>query len=125
MSSTLKKTIYWSLFIVIAVIVVFIFLIPLFIMLYFPNSEIVSHFSNIIGIASTIVGALSAGLGFFSIFQANQGNKQVSKILDTVQSIESSQQMMFSKLSECGTSVVQGTCPPSEKEEWEKDNFKS
>lgn len=125
MSNVLKQTIYWLLFIIIALIVVLIFLVPLLIMLYFPDAKIVSNFSNIIGIASTIVGALSAGLGFFSIFQANQGNKQVSKILDTVQSIASSQQIMFFKLSESGTSVVHGTRPPSEDDEWPKDNVKS
>lgn len=125
MNNTLKQTIYWSLFLVIASIVIFIFLIPLFMMLYFPEAKIVSHFSNIVGIASTIVGALSAGLGCFSIFQANQGNKQVSIILDTVQSMASSQQIMFSKLSESGTSVVRGTRPPSADDEWPKDDVKS
>lgn len=125
MNNTLKQTIYWSLFLVIASIVIFIFLIPLFMMLYFPDAQIVGHFSNIVGIASTIVGALSAGLGVFSIIQANQGNKQVTKILDTVQSLASSQQIMFSKLSESGTSVVRGTRPPSADDEWPKDNVKS
>lgn len=125
MSNTLKQTIYWALFLVIAVIVVFIIFVPLFIMLYFPDAEIVSHLNNIIGIASTIIGAISAGLGFFSIFQANQGNKQVSKILDTVQSIASSQQVMFTKLSESGTSVAIGKRHSSTDDNWPKDDIKS
>lgn len=125
MSNTLRQTIYWLLFLVIATIVIFLFVIPLLMMFYFPDAKIVGHFSNIVGIASTIVGALSAGLGFFSIFQANQGNKQVTKILETVQSMASSQQIMFSKLSESGTSVVRGTRPPSADDEWPKDDVKS
>lgn len=125
MSGTLKQVIYWTLFIAILLIFILVILVPLFIMLYFPESEIASHFSNIIGVASTIIGALSAGLGFFSIFQANQGNKQVNKVLETVQNIESSQKAIFVRMSESGTSVAMGRRDSSEDDDWPTDNIKS
>lgn len=125
MDDRLKQTIYWTLFVVIAFMVVFIILIPMVITVYFPDAKIVSNIQDIIGIASTIIGALSAGLGFFSIYQANQGNKQVNKILDTVQEISLSQQTIFSKISESGTSIVMVKGNPSTDGEWPKDPTKS
>lgn len=125
MDDRLKQTIYWTLFVVIALMVVFIILIPMVITVYFPDAKIVSNIQDIIGIASTIIGALSAGLGFFSIYQANQGNKQVNKILDTVQEISLSQQTIFSKISESGTSIVMVKGNPSTDGEWPKDPTKS
>lgn len=125
MGDRLRQSIYWTLFVLISLIIVFIILIPIVIMVYFPDAKIVSNIQDIIGIASTIIGALSAGLGFFSIYQANQGNKQVNKILDTVQEIALSQQTIFSKISESGTSIVMVKRSSSADDEWPKDPTKS
>ncbi len=121
MSKLLKNTIQWALFATIALLVVFMVFVPIVFETFFSDSPNIENIRNLTSNLGLVLGFLSLGLGFFSIYQANIGSKQVDKVLENVREIAKTQDAMFSKLSEIRTSVGFSQKSGSA-EDWSQDN---
>ena len=87
MGPQLKKTISWTIYIVIAICIVGGVLIPAFITMiqptFFPEADI-SGFISWMQTASIWVSFFSAALGGFSVWQATRSEKETKAVLDTI-----------------------------------------
>ena len=89
-NNKLKNTVLWTIYVSILLISIFTLIciiINVIAPTFFPERDI-SGFIQYVNIFGIILSFLSAGLGIFSIWQANVSNKQVSEILQSLQSIE-------------------------------------
>ena len=93
MDDKLKTCIQWTIYVIVTGAIVF-FLISLVITMIkptcFPNIDI-SGFENHLTNAAVFVSFLSAGLGAFSVWQANSSSKQSVEIIKKLNEIENEQ----------------------------------
>lgn len=126
MDQKLKKTIQWSVFVIILIALI-ISVVALVISMIqptlFPGVNI-DGFKSYITIASVFVSFLSAGLGGFSIWQANNSNKQSVQILNAISEIKSEQiKLSYHILSIRRTNIKQSFSAVDN--QWEKDTISS
>lgn len=105
----LKKAAQWTTYFVI-VFIILITVISLVVNLVaptlFPSTDI-SGFRAYINTAAMILSFLSAGLGFFSIWQANTSNRQAVDILNGIHEIEAKQDLLTKDIMSMGKQNVQ------------------
>ena len=94
MSTKLKNAISWSIFLFGLGIVLAMFIAFIVIMLkptFFPKVDI-SGIEDAFVSASALVGFFSVILGFYSIWQSSNSNKQIEKILQGIDIVKSYQE---------------------------------
>lgn len=109
MDPKIKKAAQWTTYFVI-VFIILITVVSLVVNLIaptlFPNKDI-SGFRAYIDTAAMILSFLSAGLGFFSIWQANTSSRQAVDILNGIHEIETKQDLLTKDIMSMGKQNVQ------------------
>ncbi len=97
MSDKLKHTIQWSLYILMMVIVIITFIClgaNIIAPTFFPNTNI-NGFKDYINTLCVILSFLSAGLGIYSILQANVSGKQASEMINSIHELKEQQEIFL------------------------------
>lgn len=122
MSDKLKYTIQWSLYILMMVIVIVTFIclvINIIAPTFFPNKNI-SGFKDYVNTLCVILSFLSAGLGIYSILQANVSGKQANEMINSIHELKEQQEILLVTLKTTDNlSVVAANNP---KGSWLQDN---
>ena len=109
MDPKLKKVAQWTTYFVI-IFIILITVISLVVNLiaptFFPRANI-SGFKAYINTAAMILSFLSAGLGFFSIWQANTSSRQAVDILNGIHEIETKQDLLTKDIISMGKQNIQ------------------
>uniref|UniRef100_UPI004055F309 hypothetical protein n=1 Tax=Agathobacter sp. TaxID=2021311 RepID=UPI004055F309 len=108
MDIKLKTAIQWGLYVLVAFISIMTLaalVISMIGPMFFPKTDI-SGVKNYINIACTILSFLSVGLGFFSIWQANQSGKQTIEMMQLLQNLEKKQSEMMVTLKNINDPTV-------------------
>lgn len=125
MSEKLKSVICWTGYILATIVIIFTIFalgVKVFAPSFFPNTDI-SGFQDYINTFCVILSFLSVGLGLLSIWQANESNKQTTKMLETINDIKLQQEILAVSLkSQNNQNIV--TSNQSEGE-WQPDPTKS
>lgn len=125
MSNKLKSVICWTGYILTTIVIIFTLFalgVKVFAPSFFPNTDI-SGFQDYINTFCVILSFLSVGLGLLSIWQANESNKQTTKMLETINDIKHQQEILAVSLkSQNNQNIV--TSNQSEGE-WQPDPIKS
>lgn len=111
MSEKLKSTLFWTLYIALTAIgvITFIFLmINVLAPTFFPNANI-DGIKDYINTFCIILSFLSIGLGFFSIWQSNEGSKQVKEILDSIIEIKTEQKLTHNLMTVIANNLDNGS----------------
>lgn len=125
MDKRLKTVLQWSIFVLLMLIIVLMLIIPLACWVFstiFKFDFDSSGISEIFGIAGVIISFLSAGLGCFSIWQANHGTQQTNKILEEVDSIKKQNDILKSMISLQQPNINYGSAETSNSQCWSTDN---
>lgn len=97
MSDKLKHTIQWSLYILLMIIVIVTFIClgtNIIAPTFFPNTNI-NGFKDYINTLCVILSFLSAGLGIYSILQANISGKQASEMINSIHELKEQQEIFL------------------------------
>lgn len=97
MSDKLKHTMQWSLYILMMIIVIVTFIclgINIIAPTFFPNTNI-NGFKDYINTLGVILSFLSAGLGIYSILQANVSGKQASEMINSIHELKEQQEIFL------------------------------
>lgn len=125
MDTEFKRVIFWSLYILTAIIAIFTFIalgINVLAPTFFPNANI-SGFKDYINTFCIILSFLSVGLGVFSIIQANESSKQVSEMTSSIQALKQQQEIFLVTLKSTNNqNIVKSNQAEGE---WQPDNIKS
>lgn len=109
MDQRLKKVIQWTTYFVIVFIILLTILsltVNLIQPTFFPETNI-SGFQAYINTTAMILSFLSAGLGIFSIWQANTSGKQATDILNGIRDIERKQDLISKDIISIGKQNVE------------------
>ena len=121
MEQKLKNIICWTTYITIAfltLITVITLCVNLVAPTFFPDKDI-SGFKSYINTASIILSFLSAGLAFFSIWQARESGKQATVILNEIHEIKHKQEILSKDILKTNRDTVQVNVSP--KSPWHQD----
>lgn len=125
MSNKLKSVICWTGYILTTIVIIFTLFalgVKVFAPSFFPNTDI-SGFQDYINTFCVILSFLLVGLGLLSIWQANESNKQTTKMLETINDIKLQQEILAVSLkSQNNQNIV--TSNQSEGE-WQPDPTRS
>lgn len=122
MSDKLRHTIQWSLYILLIVVIVITFIcliINVIAPTFFPDVNI-GGFKDYINTLGIIISFLSAGLGVYSILQANVSGKQASEMIKSIHELEEQQERLLvtlkttDNLRVIATNTQQGTWMPDD-----------
>lgn len=122
MSDKLRHTIQWSLYILLIVVIVITFIcliINVIAPTFFPDVNI-GGFKDYINTLGIIISFLSAGLGVYSILQANVSGKQAGEIIKSIHELKEQQEMLLvtlkttDNLRVIATNTQQGTWMPDD-----------
>lgn len=124
---TFKKTVLWTIYILglfVILLTVLCVVVDMIAPTFFPNSNI-TGFLKYLDTFCIILSFLSVGLGFFSIWQANEGSKQINGLLKEMKTISEDQHLSKELMQVIAMAIDNGTTQKSSKykdSEWKPDN---
>lgn len=122
MDNKLKKVIQWTVYIMVTLAIITILaslVVNILQPTFFPNVSI-DGFQNYTNNASVLLSFLSAGLGFFSIWQANLSSKQSASILSDLSVIKRNQERISGNIVSLGQHNVE-TAQAKSSNQWAED----
>lgn len=126
MNKRLKKTVQWTVYLLIVILVLFTLIsatVNVIAPTFFPNANI-DGFKDYLNMLSVLLSVSSAMLGAYSVWQASKGGKQTRKIIESVQTLKQQQQdimlVVRENIKESKVNYVSNA-----DSQWEKDNVKA
>lgn len=123
MDAKLKKTIQWTLYVLVIVVTIITLLclgINILAPTFFPNTDI-SGFTNYINVLCILLSFLSVGLGMYSIYQAAESGKQANKMINSIQALQKQQELLIVSLKKEGDNTI--ITELTNEIKWQKDNI--